>query len=81
MIARARGPTLSSSGPGQCGQLEAWLAIDLNRSQWSVAAGATTLEPRFNRPAAIAYHRRTVVPSSWMLRLRSAGLPHRVPWV
>jgi len=32
VVARARGYTFSSPGPGQCRQLEAWLAIDLKRS-------------------------------------------------
>ena len=61
---QVKGPTFSSPGSGQCGQLEAWLAIDLNRSQWSVAGGATTLEPRLNRPTAFVCHQCAVVPSS-----------------
>jgi len=75
VVARERGPTFSSPGPGQCRQLETWLAIDLKRSQWSVAGGATTLEPRFNRPAVIACHQRADVPSPWVLRLRSFWVP------
>jgi len=72
---QGKGPTFSSPGPGQYRQLEAWLAIDLKRSQWSAAAGATTLEPELNRPAAIACHGRAVVPSFWVLRLWSFWVP------
>ena len=72
---QGKGAHVLVPGPGQCRQLEAWLAINLKRSQWSVAAGATTLEPGLNRPAAIACHRRAVVPPSWMLRLRSLWVP------
>jgi len=41
MVARARGPTFTSLGPGQYRQLEARLAITLRRSRWSTAGSAT----------------------------------------
>jgi len=41
MVARARGPTFTSPGPGQYRQLEARLAITLRRSRWSTAGSAT----------------------------------------
>jgi len=86
MDARARGPTFSSPGLGQCRQLEARLAVILRRSRWStaglatVSAGAATLEPEFNQSAATGYCQHAAASSSWMLRVRPSVMPLRLPW-